>query len=114
MISSFVRPAGDPLLHHAHRLRWRFGLVYVYTFSHSETQPGENQNPFAILTVRTYAWILPDWTLHHCTSVVLKQPRFLVFMISGGETTALSSVHAVPDSFFYPFSQMRATFPRRA
>ena len=30
---------------------------------HSETPPGENQNLFAGLTVRTYVWIIPDWTL---------------------------------------------------
>ena len=30
---------------------------------HSETAPGENQNLFARLTVRTYVWIVPDWTL---------------------------------------------------
>ena len=30
---------------------------------HSETPPGENQNLFARLTVRTYVWIVPDWTL---------------------------------------------------
>ena len=30
---------------------------------HSETPPGENQNLFATLTVRTYVWIVPNWTL---------------------------------------------------
>ena len=30
---------------------------------HSETPPGENRNLFARLTVRTYVWIFPDWTL---------------------------------------------------
>ena len=29
---------------------------------HSETPPGENQNLFATLTVRTYVWIVPNWT----------------------------------------------------
>ena len=29
----------------------------------SETPPGENQNLLARLTVRTYVWIVPDWTL---------------------------------------------------
>ena len=32
-------------------------------YTHSETPPGENQNLFARLTVRTYVWIVPDWTL---------------------------------------------------
>ena len=30
---------------------------------HSETPSGENQNLFARLMVRTYVWIVPDWTL---------------------------------------------------
>ena len=30
---------------------------------HSETPPGENQNLFVTLTVRTYVWIVPNWTL---------------------------------------------------
>ena len=30
---------------------------------HSETPPGENQNLFVTLTVRTSVLIVPDWTL---------------------------------------------------
>ena len=30
---------------------------------HSEKPPGKNQNLFATLTVHTYVWIVPDWTL---------------------------------------------------
>ena len=42
-------------------------ITFTSTFpsdnSHSETPPGENQSLFARLTVRTYVWIAPDWTL---------------------------------------------------
>ena len=31
--------------------------------SHSETPPAENKGLFAALTGRTYAWIVPNWTL---------------------------------------------------
>ena len=36
---------------------------------HSETPPGENQNLFATLTVRTYIWVVPNWTLQQSMSV---------------------------------------------
>ena len=35
---------------------------------HSETPPGENQNLFATLTVRTYVWIVPNWALQQSTA----------------------------------------------
>ena len=35
----------------------------------SETPPGENQNLFAKITVRTYVWIVPDWTLQQSTDL---------------------------------------------
>ena len=35
---------------------------------HSDTPPGKNQNLFPKLTVRTYVWIVPYWTLHQSAS----------------------------------------------
>ena len=41
-----------------------FVLIALYHDSYySETPPGKNQNLFATLTVRTYVWIVPNWTL---------------------------------------------------
>ena len=35
----------------------------------SETPPGENQNLFATRTVRTYVWIVPNWTLQQSMAI---------------------------------------------
>ena len=35
----------------------------THAYIHSETPPVENQDLFARLTVCTYVWIVPDWTL---------------------------------------------------
>ena len=40
---------------------------------HSEIPPGENQNPFARLTVCTYVWIVPDRTLQQSTERQVQQ-----------------------------------------
>ena len=45
--------------------------VCVYTVRlnfHSKTPPGENQIFFVTLTVRTYVWIVPNWTLQQSTA----------------------------------------------
>ena len=36
---------------------------------HSEAPPGEDQNIFATLTVRTYVWIVANWTLQQSMSI---------------------------------------------
>ena len=44
-------------------------LLYIRDSFHSETPPGENQNLFATLTVCTYVWIVPNWTLQQSTAI---------------------------------------------
>ena len=48
--------------------RIHFTEPEVSLLYHSETPPGEIQILFARLTVRTYVWIVPDWTLQQSTA----------------------------------------------
>ena len=53
-VSTTVRPGSNQYL---------MGSERVMTHRHREAPPGKTQNMFATLTVRTYVWIVPDWTL---------------------------------------------------
>ena len=63
-------------------------MLFISTYYlHSETPPGENQNLFARLTVRTYVWIVPDWTLQQSMAKSAKRRVRAVSYL--GETQSL-------------------------
>ena len=39
----------------------------------NETSPCENQNLFTSLTMRTYVWIVPNWTLQQSMAIVTER-----------------------------------------
>ena len=57
---------------------------------HSKTPAGEDQNLFATLTVRTYVWIVPNWTLQPSMDNSMERRVRAVSYV--GETESLLSV----------------------
>ena len=60
---------------------------------HSEKPPGESQNLFATLTVCTYVWIVPNWTLQQSMAEsVERRVRAVAYVRGGGGAMAVKYV----------------------